>query len=280
MRLLLSLLLLIISCKYPDEYIEELSSIKEIYGIEIMLPSSSICISEEMQAQLFIILPSGEKKTAIPEEVSWASNNINIFSVSESGLITGNIIGTATITARFDKFSADKTLTIERAADYSKILLTEIFYDVIGSDTGKEFIELYNGNDYECEISGFMLIDGDPGSKPFILPGGSTINAFDNIIIAQSYDGFITQFGFPPDYSGFSFSLNNSGETVYFLNPDGEMLDHVFIEGGYSKSPADALWSSVELPAASEGNSINRINSIDTDSFEDWKDGPPDPGGH
>jgi len=71
--------------------------------------------------------------------------------------------------------------------------------------------------------------------------------------------------------------LNNSGESVFFVKKDGSLVDAVFIKGGSTEYPAPASWGSATQPSAQSGNSVYRINPIDTDSYADWASGPPSP---
>ena len=122
-----------------------------------------------------------------------------------------------------------------------------------------------------------QIMDGSPGSTPFVFPAGSCIGAKSYVVIAQSHDGFFNLFGLQPDYSGFTFALNNNGETVLFIKQDGTPVDVVYIKGGSTEYPAPGSWGSATLPSAQTGNSVYRIHGNDTDSFSDWASGPPSP---
>jgi len=271
-------LALLFSCKYPERYNPLLEPRgPDIYGLEIFLPVNRICENETTQAQAMAVLASGKKEPLAAEEVIWDSLNADIASVDADGTVRGLRTGTARIRIRMDSLTAEYEIIVERLVDYSRIMLTEVFYDPAGSDDGREFIEIYNDNEYGFDISGMQIIDGSPSSAPFTFPEGSHIDAKSYVVVAQSQDGFFSLFGRQPDYSGFAFALNNSGETVFFTKKDGSHVDAVFIKGGSAEYPAPASWGSAMLPSAQSGNSVYRINAIDTDSYADWASGPPSP---
>ncbi len=71
-----------------------------------------------------------------------------------------------------------------------------------------QFIELYNHSTNRVDISGCILTD-DPTTNKFIIPGGTVIGPAGFVSFTQP------QFG---------FTLNGSGETLYFIKPDGSRI--------------------------------------------------------
>lgn len=265
-------------CHYPEEYAAVQTENEEQYtGIEIYIAKHDLYVNDEITASLLLILSSGKKTLLDNGEVLWKSSDEEILSVNESGLITGLTHGNASIIASIYDFETQEEIQVR---DYSKILLSEIFYDAEDSDDGKEFIEIYNAHEYDCDISSFSIIDGSTSSSAFIFPEGSMVRANGFSIIAESDDGFYDMFGFSPSFFDIQFTLNNSGETVLLYRPDGYLNDYVFIEGGSNEYPSneDNWGLSYELPSAPAGNTVQRINSDDTDTFEDWISGTPTPG--
>lgn len=274
--------LIIIACGYPSQYkndsagstIEQNSSM----GIEIYLPSRRLIVNDSMQAQLFQIHRTGEKTRVDNSLVNWQSGRPDVASIDSEGMVMALGEGDAVITAGLWNFSAARDIHVGHIIDYKGIVLSEIFYDPAGSDTGKEFIEIRNNNDYECDISGFKITDGAKSSAPFVFSDGSVIASQDFIIVAQSREGFAGLFNFDPDYSGFSFALNNAGETVLLLFPDGSIRDFVYIEGGSNDFAVTPEWGSDILPQSDEGNSVQRTGVADTDTCSDWTGAVPSPG--
>lgn len=267
----------IILCDYPERYKGDHDQ-DEITGLEIYLPTWSVPVNQRVQARALLIHATGEKTFADNSEIAWSTDDSGIIAVDERGLITALTAGEGALMAVRGDLNATDSVIVTGEIDYSKIVLSEIFYDDTDSDGGKEFIEIFNGNNSDCDLSGFMLVDGSGSSIPFILPEKSTVVALGVIVIGKSLDDFLIRFGFNPDYSGFSFTLNNSGETVFLMNPGGTVIDHVYIEGGSSDYTVDEGWGSLEFPSAEEGYSVQRMSFDDSDTFVDWIAGLPSPG--
>jgi hypothetical protein len=273
----LALLALPLSCDYPERF-KPIPDTRgpRVCGIELYLSSDSIIEQETLQARAYVILDSGRKEPA--EQVTWESINEDILTVDREGTVTGLRPGLGTIRACMDGFNAAGTVEVRRRIDYSRIMLHEVFYDAAGSDEGKEFIEIYNDNEYPCDIGGMMVVDGSTSSSAFTFPRGSVIGPKSLAVIAQSADGFTSLFGKAPDYGNFSFSLNNNGETVMLMKSDGSLLDAVYIKGGTEDFMPPESWGSVLLPAAVAGHSVCRINYTGISASSSWSSGPPTPG--
>ncbi len=81
-----------------------------------------------------------------------------------------------------------------------------------GVNTGDEFIELYNLGPFPVNVRGWLLDDiAGGGSKPYALPG-VTIDPHQFAVFFRSRT---------------RVSLNDSGDTVRLLSPDGQILDEI-----------------------------------------------------
>ncbi|MHA1772491.1 MAG: lamin tail domain-containing protein [Candidatus Thorarchaeota archaeon] len=75
----------------------------------------------------------------------------------------------------------------------------------------EEWIELYNPLNETVDISGYILDDiTSGGSSPYTIPQGTIISAYGFALFNQSTTGI---------------ALNNAGDTVNFLSPNGTVLD-------------------------------------------------------
>ncbi len=245
-------------------------------GLEVILAPVSIQEQGAARATALVILADGKKKEA--ENACWDAPDTGIATVDREGTVTGIAPGRGRIVASVDGMTATAELEVRRRIDYSRIRISEVFYDAEGSDEGTEFIELYNDGDYPCDIAGMSVTDGSSASRAFVLPGGSVIGAKGCLVIAQSEGGFFSLFGMSPGCGYFTFSLNNSGETVLLSAPDGARVDAVYIKGGTDEFRPDAAWGSAAGPSAPAGSSVSRTGPGDTDTQADWASGPPSPG--
>ncbi len=87
-----------------------------------------------------------------------------------------------------------------------------------------EYIELYNPHDSPLSLDGWMLDDGEGGSRPWRLPGGTIIGARDFLLFFRSETGVV---------------LNNDGDDVRLISPDGQVIDAFT----YLEAQWDQPWS-------------------------------------
>jgi hypothetical protein len=73
-----------------------------------------------------------------------------------------------------------------------------------------EYIELYNPQDVSIRLDGWLLDDGDGGSSPYPLPDGTIIEARGFLLFFRSETGV---------------ALNNTGDDVRLLAPNGQVID-------------------------------------------------------
>ncbi len=272
-------LLILLKCGYPKEYVHNSAETKpEIYGVEVFLDREKITEGETTSAHLRIILPDGEKEEADPERIEWTSEMSGIASVDDFGSITGLSKGFSWITAYYGEFTSSILLQVEEYIDCSRIVISEVFYDAVGSDTGVEFVEIHNRNENRCDLSGFSIHDGYTGSSTYFLPENTSIEPGGYLLVVQDQEKFIQLFGVEPDREGLNFSLNNSGETITLVDSEISIIDRVYIEGGYGSDPLPDIWGDTSLPSASEGESVQRKASPDTNTYADWFSGLPTPG--
>ncbi|MCP6719283.1 MAG: lamin tail domain-containing protein [Patescibacteria group bacterium] len=128
----------------------------------------------------------------------------------------------------------------------SNILINEIMPSPKGQDSLEEWIELKNLNDREIDLSSWRIKDTIGSITTYNLPEGTKIGA----------KGFLVLFR-PTT----KITLNNSGDKISLIQPNGNILDSV----NYEKAPREQsynfidgkwLWSITPTPG-----SINIITS-------------------
>lgn len=97
-----------------------------------------------------------------------------------------------------------------------KILINEVQSAPSGTDV--DFIELYNAEDHEVNLSGFILQDDKGEAEQFIIPAGTKIAAKSLIVFSQvsSEQGV-----------GFTFGLSSKGDEVHLLDDKKATVDKV-----------------------------------------------------
>jgi hypothetical protein len=139
----------------------------------------------------------------------------------------------------------------------AQVVITEIMYDVSGTDTGREWIEVRNVGDQSIDLSLWKLFEADANHK--LTPvSGSSIEPGGYAIIVDNVEKFSTDF---PSFSGLLFdsvfSLSNTEETLVLRN--GDLVD------------SDSVTYSSGIGASGDGLSLQKDGNV-------WKTGTPTPG--
>ncbi len=112
------------------------------------------------------------------------------------------------------------------------ISITEIMYDPAGTDTNREWIEIYNGSSLSIDITGYSLLtDGVPSTHHGLSgQSGNSIGAEAYAVIVQNVDAFKADY---PNFTGNIFDSSwsgltaSAGKTLAILNGDSATLDQV-----------------------------------------------------
>jgi len=111
---------------------------------------------------------------------------------------------------------------------FAQIIITEIMYDLEGSDSGREWIEITNITTDSIDLSTWKFFENGSNHGLVIFQGDSNLSANSSAILADNPSKFLS------DWSGFSgvifdssFSLKNTGESISIRNPDLSDVDLV-----------------------------------------------------
>lgn len=154
------------------------------------------------------------------------------------------------------------------------LLISEVFFDPEGRDTGKEWIEIYNPTDKSVDITGWD-IKYKSGVKTIL--DSYTISAKETIVIAQDAAMFFEEYGFQPTLEGLnlssSFSFTNAFDFIQFRDLSNVIIDEI-TWGNYNEGTY--IWNLV----TESGTSIARIpTNQDLDQVFDWvSNSVPTPG--
>lgn len=123
------------------------------------------------------------------------------------------------------EFEDETTTQVEVVAQaYSNdIFINELLPNPVGSDTAGEFIELINNGD-EVSLSGWKLDDAAGGSSAYEI--SDTVIESGEIL------------SFPRSVTG--IALNNGGDSVRLIAPDGEIKDEFSYDGSISEGSSYA----------------------------------------
>lgn len=136
--------------------------------------------------------------------------------------------------------SSDTTEPLDSSDPVSTaVVINEILSD---SDTTSDWLELYNSGSEAIELSGYGLADA-LDDEPSALPADTIIPA-GGYLIVWADDGAGSEAG-----PHVNFKLSKEGETVYFFDPAGVLLDEVSFpmidEDGDGAADPDKSWGRV-----------------------------------
>lgn len=141
---------------------------------------------------------------------------------------------------------------------YASVSISEIMYDLEGSDTGREWIEIKNDSPEAIDFSTFKLFEADANHGLTLVEGDKNIPSGGYAVIVTDSAKFKSD---NPNFSGIifdsSFSLSNEGETLAIKNADLNQVD----EFSYTSS----------LGATGDGKSLQKVSGA-------WVAGAPTPG--
>ncbi len=152
---------------------------------------------------------------------------------------------------------------------FLNIVFSEVYYDSNGPDSREEYIELYNPNNEEVDISGYSISDNS-GSYTI---DDATMAPYSFLILARDDQGFLFKWEKAADITDLTLSLDNDGDNLDMEDRSGVFIDRVAWEGG-----EDGSFASWDLIAES-GECIRRKNVyIGSSSSDAWNSySTPDP---
>jgi hypothetical protein len=108
------------------------------------------------------------------------------------------------------------------------IILNEIMYNPPGADPDHEWIELYNNNSEDIDITGWKFYEGGTNHGLTCAQGSMVISSGGYAIIAENATAFLTEH---PEcnctVTDSSFSLKNTGEYIAVKNATLDIIDEV-----------------------------------------------------
>lgn len=137
----------------------------------------------------------------------------------------------------------------------AQVSITEVMYDLEGSDKGREWVEIYNNGSESVDILEWRFVEG---GKNHLLKEGGPIPSQSYAIIADDRVVFMSEHpGVSVPVFDSVTSLSNEGEVIALLNEE--------------KIEVDSVVYSLDMGAAGDGNSLQYVSS-------GWYPGSPTPG--
>jgi len=138
------------------------------------------------------------------------------------------------------------TATTDEGGSATLVVLNEFLPDPYTLYT-EEWIELYNPQELDADLSGYVLDDiTDGGTNPYTIPAGTTIPGKGFLVFYQGVTGV---------------GLNNAGDTANLIQPDGSTIQDSY---SYTSSTNDvsygrevdggSTWTTFDLPTPGASN--------------------------
>ncbi len=145
------------------------------------------------------------------------------------------------------------------------LIITEFMADSQAvSDGDGEWIEIYNPGAADIDLEGFMIADEVTVTGHVILADGKgvIVPAGDYVVLASNVSktnngGVVAAYG----WSG--FGLNNGGDTIALMNPDGSVIDTFNYSSGAQGWPKGASGVAMHLNSS-------KLNATDNDVGANW----------
>lgn len=154
--------------------------------------------------------------------------------------------------------------------------ITEFMYDPVGSDIGKEYVEITNTGGYALNLSGYVLHFDGVGNKHYVFPS-AILNPEAKISVHLRSQGDNTSSDLYWTDTGSVNMANNAGSIALF-NGLPKNAAHIvdFVEYGAggkaqeNNAVSAGIWNAGDfIPDAIEGSRII-LESYDTNKSEDW----------
>jgi hypothetical protein len=134
------------------------------------------------------------------------------------------------------------------------LVINEILPSPEGQDEKEEWIEIFNQNDFETDISYWQIVDTVGQTKTYTFPVNTIIKA----------KGFLVL-----DRPTTKITLNNSEDGLLFIQPNGNTTDSVnYLKAAkgqsYSRTENNWVWSAVLTPGENNMVSLPAIQPEDS----------------
>jgi len=134
------------------------------------------------------------------------------------------------------------------------ILINEVLASPEGPDDQNEWIEIFNQNQFDVDLSNWKLQDLEGTTKTYIFPEKTIITDLGFLVINRTESKII---------------LNNDSDGLNLIGPDGKVVDSVNFQkavrnSSYNRFEKDWVWSSILTPG--------KVNQMPAEQKEEAKE--------
>src|SRR3989344_1807227 len=139
------------------------------------------------------------------------------------------------------KISVLSIITLAPLSGFAGILISEIMYDALGSDTGREWVEIQNTEPTSVDIAGWKLFEAGVNHK-IVAHKGTLLSSGEYAVITSNTEKFLADWpAFPGLLFQSSFSLKNTGEALVIKNASSSVIASVTYSAGKGEGDGNSL---------------------------------------
>lgn len=158
----------------------------------------------------------------------------------------------------YKKFFPILTITLLPLFAHAQVYINEIMYNLSGTDTGREWVEIYNSGSNAIDLSNWKFFENNTNHGLNSISGGTSLSAGAYAIIVDDSTKFLIDWiGFSGILLDSTFSLNNTGEIISLKDDAQTIIDEITYESSTG--------------AIGDGNSLQKSGSA-------WISAGPTPG--
>ncbi len=111
---------------------------------------------------------------------------------------------------------------------HAQVFINEIMYDLPGTDSGREWVEVYNAGSSPIDLSTYKFSEATTNHTIKSISGSTSISSGSYGVIADDTNKFLVDWpGFSGNLFDSSFSLNNTGATLTLKDSSSGISDQV-----------------------------------------------------
>jgi hypothetical protein len=172
-------------------------------------------------------------KVLATESVNGTTTTLTTTKTSTTILIIVEMT-TTTVKSSGGGGGGGRTTTTTIPKPVAKIIINEIMYNPPGSDQDNEWVEIYNNDTIDCDISDWGFFESNTNHRLTLQQGSITIPAAAYAIITDNATNFLVNYpGFNGTIIKSTFSLSNDGEYIALKDYSSNVVDSVIYNSSY-----------------------------------------------
>ncbi len=171
-------------------------------------------------------------------------------------------------------------ILLPQAVTAASVTISEVMYSPSGADSGYEWVEVHNQTNQSITLSDWNLRENETDHL-IATDGSQTLEAGNRAVIADDPQKFKSSYTSSGLIFDSTFSLNNSGERIALIDPNGNTVDTLQYDpttgadgDGNSLQLADSRWVAAE-PTPNAANKEEGVGSDQDGSGDEEEQDTP-----